>query len=334
MATNKNAILRYNTLDKCFRNLGRKYYFQDLLDAVNEALAEEDPDTSGIKTRQLRDDIRFMRSESGYGAPIITINEGRQQYYRYEESSYSINNSPINSTEADQLRSVFQLLKRFEGNPGFEWISELSNLLKDKFSLSGDDKSVISYETNVDYSGYGMISPLFNAIINKRVLSVKYEPFGKDEFTFTFHPYYLKQYNGRWFVLGLNEEYQVETWNLALDRINDINELDSRYIPTEMDWQDYFYDFIGPTKEEGELQEVVLRFTGKAINYVSTKPIHPSQKGKLLEDGSLEVRIKVIPNKELQAIILSYGEEVEVQSPDELRLTISDRLLDAANNYK
>ncbi len=187
MATNKNAILRYNTLDKCFRNLGRKYYFRDLLDAVNQALAEEDPNTSGIKIRQLREDIRFMRSEVGYGAPIITINESRKQYYRYEDSSFSINNSPINSTEANQMRSVFQLLKRFEGNPGFEWISDLSILLKDKFSLTGDERSVISYETNVDYKGYDYISPLFNAIVNRRALRVTYEPFGKPEIELTLH---------------------------------------------------------------------------------------------------------------------------------------------------
>jgi hypothetical protein len=63
MATNKNAVLRYNTLDKCFGNFGRKYYFDDLVDEVNRALLDFDPGSTGLKTRQLRDDIRFMKSE-------------------------------------------------------------------------------------------------------------------------------------------------------------------------------------------------------------------------------------------------------------------------------
>ena len=328
MATNKNAILRYNTLDKCFRNLGRKYYFRDLLDAVNQALAEEDPNTSGIKIRQLREDIRFMRSEVGYGAPIITINESKKQYYRYEDSSFSINNSPINSTEANQLKSVFQLLKRFEGNPGFEWVSELSALVQDKFSLSGDDRSVISYESNVDYTGYRYISPLFNSIVNRKVLSVRYKPFDKPEFTLTFHPYYLKQYNGRWFALGLNEEYEVETWNLALDRIEEITEVSSDYITSEIDWEDYFYDFIGPTRmDDEEKQEIKLVFFDSAVDYVQTKPLHPSQKQpKLLADGSLEVRLPLIPNYELETLILGFGEKVKVVSPSSLTKKIADRV--------
>jgi predicted DNA-binding transcriptional regulator YafY len=334
MATNKNAILRFNVLDKCFRNLGRKYYFEDLLNAVNDALAEEDPNTSGIKTRQLREDLRFMRSEVGYGAPIITINENRRQYYRYEDSSFSINNSPINSTEASQMRSVFQLLSRFEGSPGFEWVSELSTLLKDKFTVGGDDRSVISYETNVDYKGYNHITPLFNAIVNKRALRVKYEPFGKPEFELTFHPHYLKQYNGRWFVLGLNEEYEMDTWNMALDRINEINEAKVKYHDSDRDWDYYFSDFIGVTKSENsKAVEVRLLFSKEAANYVLTKPVHQTQKDDILEDGSVLVRIKVIPNYELESLILSFGQKVKVLQPDELVLSISDRLKEAIAGY-
>ena len=335
MATNKNAILRFNTLDKCFRNIGRRYYFEDLLDAVNEALREEDSDTTGIRTRQLREDIRFMRSESGYASPIITINEGRKQYYRYEDSSYSINNSPITSTEAEQLRSAMQLMQRFEGSPGFEWISELSNVLKDSFSLSGESKSVISYESNVDYKGYDYITPIFNAIVNKQVLLVDYKPFRDSEFTIVFHPYFLKQYNGRWYALGLNQENGIDTWNLALDRIENIEISTENYQSNNRDWESYFFDFIGPTRrEENDLQEVKLLFFDSAVDYVQTKALHPSQKPpKLLEDGSLEVRIKVIPNYELETLILGFGEKVKVVSPESLLKRISERVTQLNNNY-
>ena len=70
MPINKNAVVRYNTLDKCFRNSGRNYFINDLLDAVNKALFEINPNTNGIQIRQLRSDISFMKSTDGYGAPI------------------------------------------------------------------------------------------------------------------------------------------------------------------------------------------------------------------------------------------------------------------------
>ena len=107
MATNKNAVLRYNTLDKCFSNFGRKYYFQDLLDKVNEVLEDFDPERAGIKTRQLRDDICFMKSDAGYSAPIVAFKDGKKAYYRYEERDFSINNSPLNPTEAPISKMSF-----------------------------------------------------------------------------------------------------------------------------------------------------------------------------------------------------------------------------------
>ena len=103
MATNKNAVLRYNTLDKCFSNFGRKYYFDDLVDEVNNALLDFDPESAGIKTRQLRDDIRFMKSEAGYAAPIVAYPDGKKAFYRYDDKNYSINKKPLNQTEAEQI---------------------------------------------------------------------------------------------------------------------------------------------------------------------------------------------------------------------------------------
>jgi len=35
MATNKHATIRYQALDKCFRNPGRRYYIDDLSFSIN-----------------------------------------------------------------------------------------------------------------------------------------------------------------------------------------------------------------------------------------------------------------------------------------------------------
>ena len=66
MAITKHALIRYHTLDRCFRNPGRRYYITDLLEACNEAINELEPNSKGIQKRQLYDDILFMESSQGW----------------------------------------------------------------------------------------------------------------------------------------------------------------------------------------------------------------------------------------------------------------------------
>lgn len=334
MATNKNAVLRYNVLDKCFSNFQRRYYFGDLIDAVNNAIWNFDPKLEGIKTRQLRDDIRFMKSEDGYNAPIEAIRDGKKAYYRYDSEDFSINNRPLNHTEAEQLKRAISVLQRVAGAPELEWVNEIGPMLTTQFGLSETKKKVMSYESNIDYSGYDKILPLFNAIENNRVLKIVYHPFGKEPFELIFHPYYLKQYNNRWFVFGLNEKIGIPTWNLALDRIESIEETSEKYRSTDIDWEDHFYDIIGVTKpEKGVIEEVQLLFTVEQANYIKTKPLHASQKANFVESGELLVKINVIPNYELEMLLMAFGEKVKVVSPDALKSRIKQRITFAVNNY-
>jgi len=334
MATNKNAVLRYNTLDKCFSNFGRKYYFEDLLEHVNDVLYEFNPDSEGIKIRQLRDDISFMKSEAGYSAPIIAYPDGKRAYYRYEEKGFSINNKPLTLTEVELMNNFLSILQRFEGAPQFEWLTEIGPMLSSQFDLNKTERKIMGYESNIDYTGYDKIQPLFNAIVNKRVLEIHYKPFDKEPLLLIFHPYYIKQYNNRWFVFGLHDEYKNPFWNMALDRIESIKENNSKYIDTKIDWDEHFYDIIGvTTTKDCEPQDVELIFSKEQANYISTKPIHPSQKTKLLESGELHVIIKVIPNYELEMKLLSYGEKVKVFRPESIKQRIAERLKQASKNY-
>ena len=84
MAVNKNAMLRYQVLDKCFRNTGKRYYINDLIEACNKALLEYSPDSDGIKKRQLYEDIRFMESSQGWSIPLDRVKEGRRSYFQYK----------------------------------------------------------------------------------------------------------------------------------------------------------------------------------------------------------------------------------------------------------
>lgn len=335
MSVNKNALIRYQTLDKCFRNPGKMYFWEDLLNECNKALMNFEPDCEGIQRRQLFNDIRFMESEEGWSIPLERMKYGRKVYYRYEDLSFSINNQPLNASEAEQIKSALQIISRFSGTPQFEWVNEMIPMLESKFGLLEHQDEVICFESNIDLKGLNFLTPLFNAIINERVLLISYKDFKSSEpYEITFHPYYLKQFNSRWFAFGLNAANQISNWNLALDRIETLSETNFKYQVSTIEWDDYFYDIIGVTRPDIiEVQEIVLKFSPEVAPYVITKPLHPSQKHKNDSSG-LEVKIKVVPNFELKQLILSFGKNVKVIHPEHLINSISSELKDAATNYQ
>ncbi len=334
MSVNKNALIRYQVLDRCFRNPGRMYFWKDLLAECNKALLELDPESSGIKRRQLFDDIRFMQSEQGWSVPLEKHRYGRRVYYRYADLSFSINDQPLNDAEVEQMRSALRIISRFAGTPQFEWVNEMIPKLEEKLGLIGQEQEVISFDTNIDLKGSHYLRSLFQAIVNKRVLKITYKDFkSPNPYDLVFHPYYLKQYNNRWFVFGWNEETKNPHWNLALDRIEKLKETTDQYWEDQTDWEDYFYDIIGVTRlEDAKPVEVVLKFSPIIAPYVKTKPLHASQKQKDTEDG-LEIRLQVIPNYELEKLLLSYADLVEVIAPDDLRKRIAEKLKNAAGKY-
>jgi predicted DNA-binding transcriptional regulator YafY len=331
MSINKKALTRYLAYDRCLRNVGAKYTWKQLIDEANKALLEEG--LEGIGKTQFYSDMQFMEF-SEWKAPIEKIKDGRTVYFKYSDPTYSINNQPLNETEARQLKSALQVLSRFKGMPQFEFINEIIPVIESKLGLVSLDREVMSFENNLDYEGSKFITPLFNAIVNKRSLIVDYQDFKSPlPYKIAFHPYYLKQFNNRWFVFGYNEFIKNEFWNMALDRIKAIYESSSTYIETEVDWEEYFYDIIGVTKKvDEELQTVKLWFCNSQAPYIITKPLHPTQRIYKNEKG-LEVTISVVPNYELEKLILSFGETVKVISPRFLQNQIKERIKKCNQQY-
>ena len=337
MATNKNALIRYKVLDTCFRNSGRRYFINDLLEACDKVLSEIDLLSNGISRRQLFEDISFMESEEGWSIELTKEREGKKVFYRYTNPSFSINNMPLNEVEINQLKSAIDILSQFKGMPQFEWIHELVPKLKQGLAPDDVSNTIIEFDNNEYLKGIEFLGQLHNAIFYKQVLSISYKPFEEDNpYDLILHPYFLKQYNNRWFLFGYNSENQKFDWNLALDRIVAVKELNVEFKKnTEINWLDYFEDIIGVTKPVGEKTEaVVLHFIGKTGNYMETKPIHGSQKSKWLDENTLEITLDIIINYELERLILSYADSVSVIKPEKLASQICKRLNAAGKLYE
>ena len=317
MGTNKNPIARYLALNKCFRNPGKRYFMEDLIEECNRVLRELNPDTSGIKRRQVFEDINFMESAAGYDAEILKEKEGRKVYYRYADMSFSISNATINETEAAQLKEALLTLSRFKGMPQFEWLEELKTRLEDSFGFLKQEHKIIEFDQNPYLKGIEILGDLYTAIAYKKTLRIEYKSFKKEEVIVNeISPYYLKQYNNRWFLFGQTHGYESLS-NYPLDRIVSITEIEDNYTSTAIDFEEYFEDVIGVTVPELPAEKIILRVTNEQLPYIESKPLHGSQ--KIVERGAdfttLSIEVKI--NYELQSLLLSH--RLEVVTPIKLR---------------
>lgn len=196
-----------------------------------------------------------------------------------------------------------------------------------KTRLKGEQvlcSSIDRNQKNIEYLPF-----IYEAIKKKQVLSIVYKPFDKDMMTLTFHPHYLKEYNGRWHLFGHAEGEQPEMgFDVALDRIELFTEKDGiDYVSAPKGYyKSLFADIVGVSRKVGEeKKEIHIRARSNYIyNLMTTKPIHPNQDTVLdfgeHEDGTYgEFVLPVKLNKELIGSILQMGPELEVVSPPEVR---------------
>lgn len=333
MATNKHAQIRYTILDRCFSNFNRLYSYDDLLDDVNDQLYELG--TEGVKLRQLQYDIDHMKSDAGWAVEMDeTLKKGRKKAFRYQDKNFSIANHPLNVDDIEQLETTITILSRYKHREEFSWLEELIPRMEQAFNLvASGDNGIIGYQENIDLKGRQHIGTLFNLIVKRKQIRISYEPYGKPQFDVVVSPYHVKQYNNRWFLFCFNETYQSIS-NYPLDRIISIEEMADGFEPSAINWLDYFDDIIGVTKpEEGKLEKIKLKFSEQRINYVLTKPLHGSQKLDRTDVDGQTVIIEVIPNYELFQLLLSFGADVIVISPDEVKKDMAARIKNMNNNY-
>jgi len=333
MATNKNAQIRYKILDNCFRNNGRRYFIEDLILECDKKLSEIDTNSKGISRRQIFDDINFMESSEGWEIDLLRLKENKRVYYRYTDTSFSINNMPLNETEINRLQTVLQTISQFKGMPQFEWMYELLPKLK-QGSATASPNTIMEFENNQDLKGIEYIGVLYDAILYKKVLKIEYLQSFENKVQLIIHPYYLKQYNRRWFLFGYNPETEKYDWNLALDRILGIEEIRSSYILSTIDWSEYFDDIIGVSKPtDANLEKITLHFYGKTGHYIESNPIHAYQKHRWLDSQTLEVDLELYFNYELERLILSYADSVKVIEPQSLIDRIKERIEKGISQY-
>ncbi len=335
MASTKNALIRYKTIDTCLQNGFRKWTLQDLIEACSDALQEYEGKEAKISKRTIQLDIQLMRSDKlGYNAPIEVYDK---KYYRYAEQGFSIMNVPINDSDMAVLTETITMLKQFKDFSFFSDLTAIVQRLEDKvYSESTHQHPIIHMDKNENLKGLAFLELLYQSIVKQLVLKMEYKSFKATNVnTFSFHPYLLKEYNNRWFVLG-KRQGERKLHNLALDRIEAIDyDLETEYLPSDFDRDAYYSNTIGVTVHAADqVEEIHLKFSKIHAPYVETKPLHHSQRIlKRLEDGAIEIAIDVHYNFELVRVLLGFGAGLTVLKPLSLKRTIKRSIAASLKNY-
>ncbi len=130
MPVNKNALIRYKTIDKCLRNRYRRWTIDDLVDACSQALYDMEGITKGVATRTVQGDLQIMRSDKlGYNAPIEVYDN---KYYRYSDPDYSINAHPLDEEDYNLVEKAVSLIGKIDDDKKAKELKDVLVKLKGK----------------------------------------------------------------------------------------------------------------------------------------------------------------------------------------------------------
>ena len=332
---NKLQLIRYKVLDQCLRNPVGCFGIDDLVNACSKALTYERFTDVKISTRTIQGDLKDLREL--YGAVLDDkLKDGHKRIYRYEDTSFSIIPQliPNLSHEQEILKQVLDMLKDYESLPQYQWLQTLikQRMLGDTM----DGNSVIGFQNNPDLIGMEHFETLLSAILTKQPMEMVYKPYFGNQRERIVYPYYLKQYNNRWFLICKTSGFESLS-NYAIDRIVSLQVANASFEPCDIDFDTYFDNVIGVScQKDGSIEDILLRVSKQRYPYIASKPIHWSQTElkQMRTDDYHVIRLRLQISKELVSELLSFGNDLEVLSPLSLRESIFSKISDLFSKYR
>lgn len=337
MPANKNALIRYKTIDNCLRNHYRRWTLEDLVDACSDALYDTEGIRKGVSVRTVQGDIQMMRSDKlGYNAPIEVYDH---KYYRYADQDYSIMNMPMSQNDYDVMQEAVNMLRQLEDFEQFSEMSDIVSRLQDKLAISRNNrKPIIHFDSVPNLKGIRLLNPLYKYIANKQTLRIVYQSFkARQPREFIICPYLLKEFRNRWYLFGSKAD-DLKLFSLALDRIMSVEPTMAAYKENpDFDSEHFFDDMIGVTKNiNNKPRTVKFWANAEQSKYIKSKPIHRSQRllQENAEDRTCIFGIDVVVNYEMYSVFMSYGPGIKIIYPKSVMNYMHDMLKEALEYYK
>jgi len=295
----------------------------ELLERVNEKL--QDLDEKTVDMRTLRRDLDYLELK---GAPLHRPVKG-DMTYSYDHK-FSLKDVPLDSDELRALKQAINILRKVENFQMMDELDLIIGKLANRIHTNvPDNQTIVQFENHTSAKGSHWFSELFDSIREQTTLDISYHSYRYNEpKDYVLHPYLLKEYRNRWWLLG-RDEATNKVLTLGLDRIQKFKVSKQEFKVNDLFHPDTFFDkVIGVSMDYGKSPEdIILKVNPVSVQHVESKPIHKCQEPVRKEsDGSLIVKLNLIINYELKATILGFGDGIEVLEPltlrDEIKLIL------------
>jgi hypothetical protein len=185
-------------------------------------------------------------------------------------------------------------------------------------------------------SGQVYLTTILEAMRDNRSIEVTYQSFWSDSpKTFELHPYCIKVFRQRWYVIGLNQYYdEIRTY--GLDRIKNIVLTDNNYqLPKDFDAECFFADCFGIISGDDNVAErVLIKVYKNQDSYIRALPLHHSQKEEASHPDYTLFSYYIRPTFDFRQELLSHGPEIEVLEPEWFRHEIAEIIAEQHRVYQ
>lgn len=336
MSANKNAIIRYRTIDACLHDYNTKWTLENLAVECCKAIFEKEGFDVVVSADDIKEDIQMMRSPKlGYNAPI-EMYEG--SFYRYSIKEYSIKNMPLSNTDYNVMQEALDTLHMLEEFSDYRDISDMVTYLQDRLSAGCmNNKPVVCFDRMPDVKGLKFFTALYRHITCRNSLRVMYSSSSSNQpLELLVYPYLLKEYRNRWYLYGATIS-QFVVCNLPLDQIVSVEpvaDIPFREHPG-FDPEHFFDDVVGVSKNIRTKARLIKFWASReASRSIVSHPLHSSQKlVKSFPDGSSVFTMSVVLNQDLYSLFLSYGSGIKVLSPDSALKFMRDMAVQSSALY-
>lgn len=274
-------------------------------------------------------DIEFMRDR--LYAPLVYVSGKRG--YEYEEKTYTL---PGIWLGEEELGALFISTRLASTIPDKRLKTSLTKFLQQIVSahsfttpVSLDQLGEKISVKNIQYARVdeGVFHPVVDALFNLKALAIDYFSPHKNEATSrVIFPLHLLQYMGSWHLIA-HCCLRGELRDFALSRIRTIKpsskEMHRPCSNTSI--KQYIRRSFGLLNKDARI-EVCLKFSAEIMPWVSEQVWHAEQEQTIHPDGSLCLTFPVADLREVKREILKFGSQVEVLSPEALRVEVKDEI--------
>lgn len=274
-----------------------------------------------VSTKTIQRDIEFMRDRLGLPIEFRPEHNG----FRYTEEVDAFPTLQISEGELVALIVAEKALQQYRGTP-FEKrlvgaLRKLEQALPDTVSLNlADWDQSISFHTTAEPPEQvpPVLESLIRAAQRRQQLELRYrKPGARLEEERVVDPYQIANINGDWYLFAF-DHLRKDLRRFVPARIVSATPTGKTFTrPAKFELQKLLQDSFGVRSKEGDFV-VVLRFDPSVADYLREKRWHPSQEVKELEDGGVEVGLRLGSLQEIERWILSWGGAARVLAPPEL----------------